>query len=54
MLPSITASTFSSRAISGSFLLVDPLYDMAEVTDVTRSALTLASSVVSTSVRPSA
>ena len=51
--PSITASTFSSRAITGSALCA-PLYCMAEVREITRRALILPKSVMSASVIPSA
>ena len=51
--PSSTASTFSSRAISGSDSVV-PLYRIADVLEITRSALMRARSEITASVIPSA
>jgi len=51
--PSRIASTLSSRAISGS-ALATPLYFIADVREITRSALRRASSEISASVMPSA
>ena len=51
--PSTTASTLSALAISGVGGRCDPLYCMTEPREITRSALTVARSVVSSSVRPS-
>ena len=51
--PSSTASTFSSRAISGSESVV-PLYCIADVREITRSARMRARSEMIASVMPSA
>src|SRR2546427_798698 len=51
--PSRMASTLNSRAISGSAFWT-PLYFMADVREITRSALRRASSEISASVMPSA
>ena len=52
-LPSTTASTFSSRAISAKGLRVF-LYVMADVREITRSVLICPRSVINSSVMPSA
>ena len=53
IVPSTTASTFSLGAISLSGFRV-PLYCITEVREITRSAPTLPSSVITSSVIPSA
>src|SRR5436309_14539809 len=53
-VPSTTASTPNSRAISETDLFRTDLYCMAEVLETTRNALIFASDVISASVSPSA
>ena len=53
MLPSITASTFNSRAICGNGFRA-PLYPITEVREITRKALICPSVAISWSVIPSA